>query len=746
MNLPTRELDEADRGHAERAGGTVLASGRAATIKFTYPSGSRPLEGYTIKRGVGRGGFGEVYFATSDAGKEVALKLIRRNLEVELRGVTQCLNLKHSNLIGLFDIRTDEMGDQWVIMEYVSGESLEDVIERHPNGMPLEDALWWMRGMCGGVAYLHDHGIVHRDLKPGNIFFDEGTVKIGDYGLAKFISCSRRSGQTESVGTVHYMAPEIANGRYGREIDTYALGIILFEMLTGRVPFEGESVGEVLMKHLTAEPDLSALDEPYRDIVRRALAKDPQVRVNSVGEILALLPGGTQAPPPPPYAPVSRDADERLVREIRDADAGIIREIRNADAAAARGLREADAAVSHLFGGATNRKSAAAADTIEEPIWKAIRDGTTRLRQHWHGDKVAPMHPLAKAIVIFVLVVVGIKFFDVAISMVFPVLMCYGVYYVIWMSFLRPSIKRQMNASGAASVAATNFGERGRAADPVSAQSAPDNQTVLWPAPSGAPAAAPAQPVSRKEARAARRRRPNWRDAARRELAAKPLRDKVSELMGSMMLAALICAVAATVGPMLLGSQPPSERWAMHLWLMTIGTLGSWAILIPGKFAEARLEDQVPIRITLLAFGALVGIAGWLVGDTLFLKSPGWHEPIDANWGLVSHQMLRWTTSRPGEGFAPTLAMYMSFFAFLFLVPRWWRQAEFTREKRISIWWIAVCVFWAWVVHLLWWFPQPTGMMVAGVIATATQLASPWMPPSRRRALSAQMDLEQAVA
>ena len=148
------------------------------------------------------------------------------------------------------------MGDQWVIMEYVSGESLEEVIDRNPNGMPLEQALWWMRGICSGVAYLHDHGIVHRDLKPGNIFSDEGVVKIGDYGLAKFISCSRRSGQTESVGTVHYMAPEIANGRYGREIDTYALGIILFEMLTGRVPFEGESVGEVLMKHLTAEPDL----------------------------------------------------------------------------------------------------------------------------------------------------------------------------------------------------------------------------------------------------------------------------------------------------------------------------------------------------------------------------------------------------------------------------------------------------------------------------------------------------------
>src|SRR5712675_221850 len=280
MNAEAPQLDEADRP-------------RAATMKFTYASGARPLDGYTIKRGVGRGGFGEVYYATSDAGKEVALKLIRRNLDVELRGVTQCLNLKHPNLIALYDIKTDEMGDQWVVMEYVSGESLEDLIDRSPNGIPEDQMLSWMRGLCAGVAYLHDHGIVHRDLKPGNIFSDDGMVKIGDYGLAKFISCSRRSGQTESVGTVHYMAPEIANGRYGQEIDTYALGVILFEMLTGHVPFEGESVGEVLMKHLTAEPDLSRVNEPYREIVRRALAKDPDSRIKSVGELLAALPGGS---------------------------------------------------------------------------------------------------------------------------------------------------------------------------------------------------------------------------------------------------------------------------------------------------------------------------------------------------------------------------------------------------------------------------------------------------------------------
>ncbi|MEQ8847069.1 MAG: serine/threonine-protein kinase [Botrimarina sp.] len=294
---------------------------RAKAMRFQYATGDRPLEGYTIKRGVGRGGFGEVYFATSDAGKEVALKLIRRNLDVEVRGVRQCLNLKHPNLVALYDLRTDSADDQWVVMEYVAGESLEDAIARHPDGMPVEEALQWFRGVAAGVAYLHASGIVHRDLKPGNIYLERGDapisqrVRIGDYGLSKFISTSRRSGQTESVGTVHYMAPEIAGGRYGREIDSYALGVILYEMLTGHVPFEGESVGEVLMKHLTAEPNLSRIADPYRTIVAGALAKDPENRLSSVEEMVALLPGESSpaalTPVPPPveqevWSPVSR--------------------------------------------------------------------------------------------------------------------------------------------------------------------------------------------------------------------------------------------------------------------------------------------------------------------------------------------------------------------------------------------------------------------------------------------------------
>ncbi len=107
---------------------------------------------------------------------------------------------------------------------------------------------------------------------------EEGIVKIGDYGLAKLITPSQETGHSESIGTCHYMAPEIASGKYHKPIDIYAIGVILYEMLTGRVPFEGESVGEILMKHLTARPDLATLPEPYRTIVGRALAKDPAQR------------------------------------------------------------------------------------------------------------------------------------------------------------------------------------------------------------------------------------------------------------------------------------------------------------------------------------------------------------------------------------------------------------------------------------------------------------------------------------
>ena len=174
------------------------------------------------------------------------------------------MNLKCPNLLTIFDLKTSDAGDTFVVMEYVAGPSLASVLKQYPAGLPLPEVRHWLKGLVEGVAYLHDHGIVHRDLKPANLFMEEGIVKIGDYGLAKLITPSQGTEHSESIGTCHYMAPEIGSGKYHKPIDVYAMGVILYEMLTGRVPFEGETVNEVLMKHLTARPDVSMLPEPYQ--------------------------------------------------------------------------------------------------------------------------------------------------------------------------------------------------------------------------------------------------------------------------------------------------------------------------------------------------------------------------------------------------------------------------------------------------------------------------------------------------
>lgn len=255
-------------------------------MKFTFPPESRPLAGFTLKRAIYRGGFGEVYYALSDAGREVALKLLQHNIDVELRGVQQCLNLSHPHLVTIFDVRRDKDGDHWIVMEYVAGETLDAAIRRFPTGMPVEMIRTWLPGAVAGIGFLHSRGLVHRDLKPANLFIENGVVKVGDVGLSKFIAPSRQSAHTQSVGTVYYMAPEVAQGRYGKEVDIYALGVILYEMLTGELPFDGESTGEILMKHLMEKPDLSRLPPRLQPVVARALEKDPRHRYATMEELL----------------------------------------------------------------------------------------------------------------------------------------------------------------------------------------------------------------------------------------------------------------------------------------------------------------------------------------------------------------------------------------------------------------------------------------------------------------------------
>ncbi len=252
---------------------------------FRFQCGDRPLEGYTIKRGIGSGGFGDVYLAVSDGGKDVALKCFRStiNRDIERRGVSQCINLKHPSLLTLYDLRTDDRLETWIIMELLLGQSLALLINKHPDGMPLDQIRTCITQIAQAIHHLHDHGIVHRDLKPGNVFIEKDIVKVGDYGLSKTIGAGVHRDNTQRVGTTNYMAPELITGNYDKKVDIYALGIILFEMLSGKKPFSGNNHDEFVRKQLHDRIDFTCL--PYKafiPVLNKALAIDKNERYSSV--------------------------------------------------------------------------------------------------------------------------------------------------------------------------------------------------------------------------------------------------------------------------------------------------------------------------------------------------------------------------------------------------------------------------------------------------------------------------------
>jgi serine/threonine protein kinase len=676
------------------AGGQVEGHEAAATrrqddraMKFLYASGSRPLDGYTIKRGIGRGGFGEVYFATSEAGKEVALKHVERNLEVELRGVGQCLNLKHVNLIDLFDIRYDEQGDAWVVMEYVAGASLKDVIDRNPNGLPLDQVEFWFRGIAAGTAYLHEHGIVHRDLKPGNIFEDAGCVKIGDYGLSKFISTSRKSAQTESVGTFHYMAPEIGKGVYGKEIDIYALGVVLYEMLSGRVPFDGESSQEIIMKHLTADPDLSGIPQPYRSIIQRALQKDPLKRFSNVSDMVAALdnkpsagtkPGPGVSPPisgPSFLAGLNGTPAEPLY--IGDEDEGIELgplELHPENMPVTAELVKAN-------GRNVPRQASPAAG--EEPIAKALQNGWTKFAHWWnHGPATTPIKILLLVVVAIVAIANG--------GWLVPAAAVLGAVYLTYLGIrMLTQVVKQPGTSP--------FADGYREAQP---------HHTAWHL--------------------------TWEQHGRQMLCEKTAGDRIGELTGSMLAAAMIAAVLTVVMTAIGGETMDNSASALAgpAWLWLATTAGSWLVLGAGKFCERRSGEQVKRRFGMLVLGLVFGTLAWASSEYLMVSL---HDGFVAR-SIAANDFARNMYETNGT---PRVTAFLAYFGAIFLMMGWWKQVDPLRSSRLRIAPILLTILAAWVVQPILPFPQPWGFMLVAAISITTQLSAPWLSPAERTAAAA---------
>ncbi len=249
---------------------------------------------YEILEHVGGGGMADVYKAhdlTLD--RIVAVKILHAQLASDANFLYRfqqeaqaAARLSHPNIVSIYDVGEDK-GVHYIIMEYVAGETLKDMIEREGN-LQVEDALRIAREIASALSHAHMNNLVHCDIKPHNILvMPDGRVKVADFGIARAITSSTMTYNGNVVGSVHYFSPEQAKGtQITPKSDVYSLGVVLYEMLTGRLPFTGETTVSVALKHLQEEPSAPREIKPeippiVEAIVIKAMAKDPVERFTS---------------------------------------------------------------------------------------------------------------------------------------------------------------------------------------------------------------------------------------------------------------------------------------------------------------------------------------------------------------------------------------------------------------------------------------------------------------------------------
>lgn len=257
---------------------------------------------YRIIRSLGEGGMANVYLAHDMVlDRDVSIKLLRLDLRDDPstkrrfhREAMAATQLNDPHIVGIYDVGEDH-GLQYMVMQYVKGTDLKAYIKKH-YPIPLPQVIDIMEQVLSAVATAHAHGIIHRDLKPQNVLIDENkNVKITDFGIAVAVSQDSLTQTNTLMGSVHYLSPEQARGSIAtKQSDIYSLGIILFELLTGKVPFEGETAVSIALKHFREEiPSVreqnKEIPQALENVIIKATAKEPAERYSSVNEMAADL-------------------------------------------------------------------------------------------------------------------------------------------------------------------------------------------------------------------------------------------------------------------------------------------------------------------------------------------------------------------------------------------------------------------------------------------------------------------------